>query len=67
MLQATMASVKSPINVSDDEHSEPDSTLTQTSPSSLLGSVYSLVNTSVTFTSDTERKVQIKEEIYTYI
>ena len=63
-----MASIKSPINVSDDEHSEPDSTSIQTSPSSLLRSVYSLANISVTLTSDTKRKVQIKKKyIYLYL
>ena len=61
-----MASTKLSINVSDDEHSEPDSTLTPTLPSSLLGSLYSLASAGVTLTSNTKKEVHIKGETYTY-
>ena len=55
-----MASVESPINVSDDEHSEPDSTSTPTSPSSSLGS---LASAGVTLTSDIlKKKFKLKEK-----
>ena len=66
MLRPIMTSVKSSINVSDDEHSEPDSTSSPISPGSSLGSLNSLACAGVTLTSDTEKEVQLKGETYTY-